>query len=298
MFGSSIINDSFLLADPTLINYNFSQELNCFSSSNNTTMFKVCFIVHIFLLLPLSVFILFHGIQLWRQRPASAAPMSHSDCFTYHVVYMELINIFGIIVLLFALDVKDPNFYLVYTCVTCVIWHGQTLFHLLTCVERYLAVALPVMYMKLKNRAGVRWRNILILCVWFLCFSAAAVLLINRLVIIIFDFCLMVFVLAVVSFCSASVLRFLILPGPGELKGNRERVDQSKQRAFYTIVFIMAVLLLRFCWGMVWAFVDLLDNSFGCLMMACSVWFQLPSSLVLPLLYLHRAGMFRICKPH
>lgn len=57
-------------------------------------------------------------------------------------------------------------------------------------------------------------------------------------------FCIIGFTLTVMSFYSISVL--CALPGPEELSRNRERVDQSKQRAFYTIIAISAVLLIRF----------------------------------------------------
>ncbi|KAJ4945170.1 hypothetical protein JOQ06_013706, partial [Pogonophryne albipinna] len=79
--------------------------------------------------------------------------------------------------------------------------YGESLFHVLTCLERYLAVVRPIIYLRLRNVQGVRIRNISI---------------------------------------GLSVLCVLIRPGPG----NGERVDQSKQSAFYTVTAITAALWL------------------------------------------------------
>lgn len=110
------------------------------------------------------------------------------------------------------------------------------------------------------------------------------------------NLCLVILSLVVVSFCNLFVLGALSRPGPGEQGGDRERADQSKQRAFYTILAILGTLVLRFAWGLFWTIVYLSAGDSGCVMMTIDVWFNLPSSLVLPLLFVHRKGRFLFCK--
>lgn len=102
---------------------------------------------------------------------------------------------------------------------------------------------------------------------------------------------LQIFSLAIIFFCSLAVLRVLRQPVVGsELK---EKVDQSKQRAFNTIKAIMGTLLFRFVGSLVCtAIYSISEYSLDvrCVAIELSFWFGLPSSLVLPLLFLHRAG--------
>ena len=72
--------------------------------------------------------------------------------------------------------------------------------------------------------------------------------------------------------------------------GNREHVDQSKQRAFNTIMLIMGVLMFSFGGTVIVLATTALPESEACLVILCTLWFDLPSRLVLPLLFLHRAG--------
>lgn len=79
-------------------------------------------------------------------------------------------------------------------------------------------------------------------------------------------FCLHIISIITISFCSLCELCILIRPGPGEQDRNRDRVDQSKQRAFYTTVVLLVVLVLRFARTVIWG---VLNNSEGnyCLIM-------------------------------
>lgn len=103
----------------------------------------------------------------------------------------------------------------------------------LTCVERYLAVTKPITYNRLRQANGIRIRNISIgkVCILYLLNFIVYHLVSSDGSDLIMFFCITGFILTVI--CSISVL--CALPGPEELSRNRERVDQSKQRAFYTI---------------------------------------------------------------
>ncbi|KAK2899526.1 hypothetical protein Q8A73_012655 [Channa argus] len=162
----------------------------CSNSTGAGLMSKVCIFTNIFLLLPLSLHVLFLGLQRWwHQR--SFATTSHSDILTYHSAAMELICVLG------------------------------TSIHILTCVERYLAIVHPVIYVGLRQSRGVRIRNVSI---------------------------------------GLSVLCVLIRPGPGNMGVNREQ-----------------------------NYID------WCVVVASGNLVTLPSSSVLPLLFLHRAGKLVCC---
>ncbi|XP_078020846.1 uncharacterized protein LOC144459912 [Epinephelus lanceolatus] len=194
------------------------------------------------LLLPLSVLVLYLGHQRWRQQ-RSFSTTSHSDIFTYHMAAIELIYAFGGTVAFCGIYTEVSEVVIVGAYLSSMAFPGQTCFHLLTCVERYLAVVHPITYMGLRQSGGIKIRNISIGCVWLLSlvWSGVIVQSLNDIPVAPF-LCLLLFTLVVVSFCSLRVLCVLLRPGPGEVGRDRKRVDQSKQRAFHTIAAITAVL--------------------------------------------------------
>lgn len=176
------------------------------------------------------------------------------------------------------------------------VWYGETLFHVLTCVEHYLAVVHPVVYLSLRKRRAIMVRNLIIGCIWLFSFGMTIIIILKNYSLVM-DLCLLTSSMIVMSFCSLSVLCALIRPGPGDQGRVRERVDQSKQRALYTTVVILVVLLLRCAWNLLWTIVDLYDPHINqCVWFTTEIWINLPGSLVLPLLFLHRTGILMCCK--
>lgn len=112
----------------------------------------------------------------------------------------------------------------------------------------------------------------------------------------IIDLCLLIIAIMIVSVCSLSVLCVLIRPGPGDQSGDREKVNKLKKRAFYTITAILGFLVLRFTAGLIRSifYMSYIDNA--CVVMTIGFWFYMPSSFVLPLLFLHRTGKLKCCK--
>ncbi|MED6271891.1 hypothetical protein CHARACLAT_024854 [Characodon lateralis] len=95
---SSSSNDSFIPAH--LTSENLDIYTYCLVSSPSSFIFIAIDINIILIMLPLCAFILYHGIQQWQQKRSTSsavAAISHSDCFTYHMVTMELIGVFGYI---------------------------------------------------------------------------------------------------------------------------------------------------------------------------------------------------------
>eukprot|EP00064_Thunnus_orientalis_P025623 superscaffoldBa00013452_g26018 len=258
----------------------------CFWYSDVNITFAALQVTNILLLLPLSILILYLGFHQRRVKTAS-----HSDFFTYHMVAMEIIGIFGsggfcCGLCMDSLRVMTLGFY-----VCAIILPGHSHLHILTCVERYLAVVHPITYLGLRMEGGVRIRNITLGCVWLLCFGWVGLIILFRPEFpIIPFFCLFAVTLIVVCFCSLSVLCALRQPGPGGVGGD----SQSKQRAFHTIIAIMGVLLFKFGGLLVFTGISLGSNQ--CMFLTSAFWLCVPSSLVLPLLFLNRAGKLTCCR--
>lgn len=267
---------------------------SCFNSRTNTFVLTSLSITYILFLLPLFILVLCVGYQRWRKKRSSsqAVMSSHSDIFTFHMVILELFGIFGCC--LYCYGTYSNRLYVMTAglFIFNVISPGQTLLHLLTCVDRYLSVVHPITYLGLKQSGWVRIRNIVIGCVWLFSIVSLGQITVQNFYVS-SNILLLVFSFTTVSFCSISVLCVLIRPVPGRMSRNRNKIDQSKQRAFQTIMVIMGVLFPRF-WAILVFNAILVQSSHSfidyCLAMSVSLWFSLPSSLVLPLLFLRRAG--------
>ncbi|XP_041841936.1 uncharacterized protein LOC121640291 [Melanotaenia boesemani] len=195
------------------------------------------------LLLPLFTFILFLGFQQWRKQrlTSTTATMSHADVFTYHMVTMEMIGALTCTIYCIGIYIDNPQMMKYSVQLLNTTWCLKLKFHMFSCVDLYLAVVHPVTYLKLKDSNGVRIRKISVGCVWllsllFFIFASYC----TTFYVLTMNFCLVGFVLIIVSFCCISVLWTLRRPAPGD--GNKQRADQSKRRAFNTMSTIMAAL--------------------------------------------------------
>lgn len=265
---------------------------SCFNTTTGAIMITTITVSSILLLLPLCIFVLYLGYQRWRQQYWGT--MSHSDLLTHNMVTIELIKILGTTLTSFGVHTDHR----VVSTLGIILWSvdlsGQLFFHFLTCMEHYLAVVHPITYMRLRTANGIRVRNISIGCIWMLCCALSGFgSVIDYRTVIILCFCLFTFALIIISVCSISVLHVLINSGTGEGGGDAQRVNKSKLRAFYTIIAILVVLVLRSGGSIstVALYETLqLGKSERCGVFLSLLWFSLPSSLVSPMLFLHRAG--------
>lgn len=287
----------------TQVSPNFSVLIlrtSCFRSDNGIRVFSSVFIINV-LLLPLFFLILFLGYQqCWGPLSSTTGvKMSHSDLFLYHSIAMQLEEFVGFTLFFFGGYSNVQDIMLGGLSILSVTSLGEALFHLMTCVERYIAVVHPIFYRGLRKEGAIRMRNIGIGCIWLLCFGCSSFLYLTRATFnLVVYFCIMSLFLSIICYCSFSLLHALKRPGPGEVMGNRARVDQSKQRAFHTIVAILGVLLFRFVGNLVCNVVEgsiVLKSINLCLVFLSAFWFYLPGSVVLPLLFLLRAGKLQCC---
>ncbi|KAM3590214.1 uncharacterized protein V6R79_005933 [Siganus canaliculatus] len=270
---------------------------NCFITSTGKLNIVSFTVTGVFLLLPLYVLVLHLGIQKWRQRRSGAA-LSHSDVFTCHMVVMELQSVLGFVLICCGVFTNESLLVMFGVIMISLNMSGQMYFHILTCVERYLAVVHPVTYRNLGKQKGVRIRNAAIVATWLMSFSEISVIFLEIKSDFIYS-CYLASAASAVCFCSLSVLCVLIRPAPGDGGGARLRVDRSKLRPFYTITAILGALLGRFG-GSTVSTTLYRDPRLGpdgkCSLMLSMFWVGLPSSLVLPLLFLRQAFKRLCCK--
>ncbi|KAK2899695.1 hypothetical protein Q8A73_012824 [Channa argus] len=292
---SSSSNSSCSLPPPSSKNFS---SLACFELTVSSYIFTALSASYIFFL-PLSILIFHLGVQRWRkQRSNSAVTTSNSDVFTYNIVAMELIGMLGSCFYFAGIYTNKPLMKLLGVFVFSSITPGQALFHSLTSLDRYLAVMHPILYLGLKKSSRIR--NVSIFCVWVASFGWVGITALFSLNVLSLTITVLLIVSVIfTSFCSVSILRVLVRPGPGERGGNKQRVDRLKKRAFITITIITGALLLKLGGELLCFLVDVagtLSHSARCVALMSGYSSTVPSSYVLPLLFLHRAGKLPCCK--
>lgn len=258
----------------------------CFFSTLGSGSIIVYAAINSILIFPLFIFILYLGLRRWWQQ----RKMNHSDVLTFHTIVAELIGIFGSAIICCGSLTGKEGLMLI-GIYSFIAYHFIVIaFHVLHCVDRYLAVVYPIIYVGLRNKKGIRIRNASIGFTWLLAFAEAGISFLIEQYLSIYVTIIVTLNLVIVSFCSCSVLCVLFQPRPGS-----RQLDALKLRAFYTISVVLGVLLLRFGFN-ICATVILsisIDENTSCVLWMSSFWFGLPSRLLSPLFVLQREG--KIC---
>lgn len=269
--------------------------LECLFTPAGFTIMTSFAITLFFILLPLFLFVIYLGLQQWlQQHPAKF--MSHSDVFTFNMIIIEITNVIGSIIICVGTYTYTLQMITLGTYIFAFNFHGQIFFHLLICLERYLAVVHPITYLTLRKEKGIKIRNIFVVGVWVMCFASLSILLLKDGGDEIVLGFVVVPILITVIFCNLNILMVLIRPHPGNRRC--QKVDKSKMIAFCIIFVIMFVLLLRFGWDLfsirlICSFKFQLEQV--CIIIMSTVWTSIPSSTVLPLIFLYRARKLLWC---
>lgn len=266
----------------------------CMRTTSGTINLGLVLATNVFVILPLAALVLYISVQRWLQ--SSRVTVSHSDHLTYHMVVNDLLSFSGLLLLCYGVNADHT----LAVSVGIFIFSSNLLAHMffdtLTCAERYLAVIHPVTYRNLKNAKGARIMHFASCSCWLLSISVAGALIrVNIETMAFLVLSLTAFSLLVVSSCSLCVLCVLVRPGPGDV-GEVKKVDQSKLRAFYTILIILVAMLIRL---VVTLFIDFLytvmerEDIEMCALTQPLFWSGIPSSLMPFVLFLQREG--KIC---
>ncbi|XP_008323238.1 uncharacterized protein LOC103389559 [Cynoglossus semilaevis] len=261
----------------------------CFQTAFSLPVFTTLATIN-FLIVPMCIIILWMGFsRCWNE---GKEPLSHYDVFVYHMAATEVLMNVGFIlncVSIFTcnLSVRTTAYYLITTT-----YPTQSFFHCLTCLERYVAVVHPIAYLSLKKSIWFRHVSSLAICVFSLVLMLVCISQFPEFPGVVFIVVLLL-VIAVVTFCTLAILHVLI--NSGLRKVGRKGIDQSKLRAYHHILLITGTLVLRSLGLMIYNVIFMLDagqHSLGCLVLVFGSLFCLPCSALVPLQYLHRAGVF------
>lgn len=254
------------------------------------------FLSKLVLVMPFVVLVLYLGLRRWwRQRQSTLTTTSHSDVFIYHICISEFIFAMGSIFLYCGWLSGLSEMMSVGLHICTLSYPGPIFFHIVTCVDRFLAVVYPVTYLRLRQSGGVKIRVISTFSVWLLSSGLGFVGVLKP---EFYFFILLGFFsvsIVTISLFSLQVLCALTRPGPAEACGRRgrEQVDQSKKRASHVVMVHTGAVwmwLLGSLLPIILRTSHLVSDDSSCLLLVCGYWFSLPSNLVLPLLYLQRAG--------
>lgn len=242
---------------------------------------------------PFAVLVLFLGVRRWRRQQQGCLPAaSHSDAFTYHVSVFELIHLLGYVLYYWGKFGGITKVAAVGEIVLRLTFFGPLVFHIMACVDRYLAVVYPVTYLRLRGSDGIKIQIIITVCVWLLSSSLGIFAILEVDHHHIFILVLLSISLVIISMFSVHILCALKHAGPDGVgvRGERGNVSQSRQRAARMVMAITGSLWLWFFGIFLPIILIYSGHEYGCLVMLAGFWFSLPSNLVLPLLYLRKFG--------
>ncbi len=170
---------------------------------------------------------------------------------------------------------------------------GHPLFQCLICVERYLAVVHPVIFLKFKP---LRYRVICCTVVWIITLASCLCLLFSSVLnnfiwfMCLFPIQFLLF-LFIQLFCLVAVLRALKQSGPGERGRERRREENHmKRRAFYLILIFTVCLCISFgpyiLASVYIIFTKHNANTYNTFALVCFIL----GGFLRPVLFLHRTG--------
>lgn len=268
-----------------------AQLLLCMQTTASSYSFIAFALINIPFTFPLCAYVLYLGTLQWRQR----ARMSHTDVFTFNMAAVQLLGVVGSVFSCGGIYFRDTLLVTLGICMVTISTSVYVTFQILVCLERYVAVVHPVTYLRLKTKT--RLRNMTCGLVWVLSsvqmfLTVSVKVTLQNLMMTYSALCL---IIAAILFCNISVMCALIRPSPGD----GARSNQSKRRAFHTITAILGTLVLKFG-GDMFSSVCIIslqfDDNTRCGLWLSVFWFSLPSTLVLPILFLQRAGKLACCK--
>lgn len=172
---------------------------------------------------------------------------------------------------------------------------ARPLFMSCVCLERYLAVVHPVTFLKFKL---LRYRVAGSIISWLtvLTFSVLPLLIPHPAIFYFVSFAMLFTCFLLQSFCCAETIYALVKPGPGERNQDMSEMNSAKLKALQIIIIIMlggaAVHLPHF---MSVIFVTQSLEEEGSICLCISIYMNLITGFIPPLLYLNRIGKLLSC---
>lgn len=264
-----------------------NNNLLCYMTNPFNYVYIVYSIMTPILILPLLILVLYLGLQRWQQH--SAEGTTNADIFTFHLSIIEVVGIFGSLVSCTGIFKWDLTLLMTGIWIFNLTWYGETYFHILTCMECYLAVVYPIRYQRLRREWGITVRNISIACTWLLSFAGGAIMIQSQ-IFAIMDIVVCILSFVITFYCGISVV-YTLGKKSRDKSGNNDRGCQTKLKAYHIFLTMIAVILLRLSVSIIWSCFNL-SKQHICHTIMFETWLSLPGRLVLPVQFLHRAGIF------
>ena len=168
---------------------------------------------------------------------------------------------------------------------------SHALFQCCICVERYLAVVHPVIFLRYKL---LRYKIMCCSVVWFITLGfCISYVFHSRVAIVLYKvyqgFYTVVF--SLMLFCCVSVLRALKRPGPGDGRRRRAEGNDAKRRAFNIIMITTGISVIKYLpYGVFLIVYGYISFKHVYLLFSMMVSFSALTGLLNPLFYLQRAA--------
>ncbi len=240
-------------------------------------------------LLPIHTWVLWLGTSDIRK----GGNLATSDIFTVNLSLLDIMTIFLFLFILVAFALNYQHTLLLAMFFSGSYMVGRPFTNCLICVERYIAVAHPVIY---RNPAFVKHRYIGAALVWLLTLSYGgfvsftfpdppiAAYLVS-----------LAISLLLITACSLGVLKILLRPSPGETQ--KEGKYHQKKRAFVIITGILVCISVPYGMDMVvFGMKKYITYKTFCVMLGSNMWLIQGTSLIQPSLYLSKLDKFSCIK--
>lgn len=217
------------------------------------------------------------------------------DLFAFHLVSTELLFAFVELLIMIAFLFSSPTILKIMVQIAEGIVLARNNFQMSICVECFLAVVHPVMYVKYKPlRYRIRfccliWLQSLLITVIQIHLTAPKLTLFSIYV------STFVYSFVVNSFCCLSVLRTLKQPSPGE----GEKVESSiiKKRAFNIVLIFQVITILSYVPQIcVYVLSEEINHGILCVFQALSYCMMVWLGVIYPVVYLCKAEKHMVIK--
>ncbi|XP_056114215.1 G-protein coupled receptor 35-like [Rhinichthys klamathensis goyatoka] len=176
-------------------------------------------------------------------------------------------------------------------CLTGLTVTGHPLFQCLMCVERYLAVVHPVIFLKYKP---LRYRVICCTAAWIIilgsCLCCMFTIDSHNIVYMWFFMLQFLLFLCIQLFCLVAVLRALKQSGPGERGRKRKEENHMKRRMIYLILITTATMVITYLPLTLTTLFTILTKLIIQEVWSPAVTCYVLAGFVQPVLYQHRTG--------
>lgn len=214
---------------------------------------------------------------------------TESDIFSLNLALSENLFSLNIVWWFLAVHTVRYNFMYPYLFSLGFLFTARPLFQTCICVDYYLGVVHPVVFLKYKP---IRYRVAICCAVW-LVILASCICSYHYFMLLLYHYAYFIqslFFMACVIYCCLSVLKTLKNPGPGENTANKHKSHKPKRKAFKIIFLILISMTINFIFTVAPIPLQSLIQEYQYMeVLTICMTLSLFSGIMQPLLYLHRA---------